>query len=102
MSTGGVSFFPFSFSDYRGVGGLICGFPDWPRGKKFAFVFQYRLAGKEHRRRVAMTVPLIRIQTSELHCSYTTVATFVGLPSGSSGQKSINMLTTPLAAAVVR
>jgi|307.fasta_scaffold14679_2 hypothetical protein len=40
-----------------------------------------------------MTVPLIRIKTSELRCSYTTVATFVGWPSGSSGQKSINMLT---------
>ena len=57
------------------------------------FCFSIPACGKEHRRRVAMTVPLIRIKTSELRCSYTTVATFVGLSSGSSGQKSINILT---------
>jgi hypothetical protein len=36
----------------------------------------------------AITVPLIRVKTSEPRCSYTTVATFVGLPSGSSHQTS--------------
>jgi hypothetical protein len=39
-------FFPFSFSDYRVYGGLICGFPDWARREKFALVFSMRLAGR--------------------------------------------------------